>query len=251
MNPAIDGLTRRGFLRAAGGTALAVGAGGALTACGGGGDSGGSATKELSFVYMGTAEQQATWNKLFAKFGEQHPEIKLKAEGIPLSNWGDFFNKLSTRLAGGQVPDVIQVATEGQRLFASKGLLAPLDDYIGKDKSVIDEYYADMDANLIEWNKKYSSTDGKTYYLPGEFNTMCMWYSKDLFAKAGSAYLSRRPSGPGTTSATRVSGSRPRPAPSVTRQTPRTSPRSCRGCSRTVRAASMTTGPSRCSTIPR
>jgi len=35
---------------------------------------------------MGTAEQQATWNKLFAKFSEQHPEIKLKAEGIPLSN---------------------------------------------------------------------------------------------------------------------------------------------------------------------
>ena len=82
----------------------------------------------------GTAEQQATWNKLFAKFGEKHPDIKLKAEGIPLSNWGDFFNKLSTRLAGGQVPDVIQVATEGQRLFASKGLLAPLDDYIAKDQ---------------------------------------------------------------------------------------------------------------------
>jgi hypothetical protein len=39
---------------------------------------------------------------------------------------------------------VIQVATAGQRLFASKGLLAPLDDYIGKDHAAIDEYYADM-----------------------------------------------------------------------------------------------------------
>ncbi|HEY3560001.1 MAG TPA: extracellular solute-binding protein, partial [Kribbella sp.] len=56
---------------------------------------------------------------------------------------------------------------------------------IKKDQSTIDEYYADMDPNLIEWDKKYASTDGKTYYLPGEFNTMCMWYSKDLFAKAG------------------------------------------------------------------
>lgn len=181
-------LSRRGFLRAAGGTALAASAVGTLAACGGddGGGSG-SSTKELSFVYMGTAEQQATWNKLFAKFSEKHPEIKLKAEGIPLTNWGEFFNKLSTRLAGGQVPDVIQVATEGQRLFASKGLLAPLDDYIAKDKAVIDEYYADMDPNLIEWNKQHSSPDGKTYYLPGEFNTMCMWYSKELFGKAGVA----------------------------------------------------------------
>ncbi|MER7251014.1 sugar ABC transporter substrate-binding protein [Kribbella sp. NPDC000426] len=175
-------LSRRHFLQVTGGTALAAG----LAACGGGGGSGGgSSSKELSFVYMGTAEQQATWNKLFAKFTEQHPEIKLKAEGIPLSNWGDFFNKLSTRIAGGQVPDVIQIATEGQRLFASKGLLAPLDDYIAKDKSTIDEYYGDMDPNLVEWDKKYASTDGKTYYLPGEFNTMCMWYSKELFAKAG------------------------------------------------------------------
>ncbi|GAB3818261.1 ABC transporter substrate-binding protein [Kribbella italica] len=190
MSPAIDRtsfslpLSRRGFLRAAGGTALAAAAGGALTACGGDDDQG-SATKELSLVYMGTAEEQAAWNKLFAKFTEKHPEIKLKAEGVPGPGWGEFFNKLSTRLAGGQVPDVIQVATEGQRLFASKGLLAPLDDYIAKDQAVIDEYYADLDPNLIEWNKKYSSTDGKTYYLPGEFNTMCMWYSKDLFAKAG------------------------------------------------------------------
>ncbi|HEY3510087.1 MAG TPA: extracellular solute-binding protein, partial [Kribbella sp.] len=160
-------LSRRRFLQTTGGTALAA----ALAGCGGGGSGGGSSSKELSFVYMGTAEQQATWNKLFAKFTAQHPEIKLKAEGIPLSNWGDFFNKLSTRIAGGQVPDVIQIATEGQRLFASKGLLAPLDDYIKKDQSTIDEYYADMDPNLIEWDKKYASTDGKTYYLPGEFNT--------------------------------------------------------------------------------
>jgi multiple sugar transport system substrate-binding protein len=178
---------RRTFLRTAGGTALALGAGGSLAACGGDDGGSGAETKELNFVYMGTAEQQKTWNQLFARFSQQHPEIKLKAEGIPLQNWGEFFNKLSTRIAGGQIPDVIQVATEGQRLFASKGLLAPLDDYLSKDKSVIDEYYGDMDPNLIEWNTKHSSPDGKTYYLPGEFNTMCMWYSKELFAKAGVA----------------------------------------------------------------
>src|SRR5215471_10076900 len=121
-------LSRRRFLQTTGGTALAA----ALAGCGGGSGGGAASSKELSFVYMGTAEQQATWNKLFAKFTEQNPNIKLKAEGIPLSNWGDFFNKLSTRIAGGQVPDAIQIATEGQRLFASKGLLAPLDDYIKK-----------------------------------------------------------------------------------------------------------------------
>ena len=29
------------------------------------------------------------------------------------------------------------------------------------------------------------SPDGKTYYLPGEFNTMCLWYNSEMFQKAG------------------------------------------------------------------
>lgn len=172
----------------------AVAAAATLAACGGSsgsskgsGGSGGAAGKTLSFVYMGTAEAQASWNKLFAKFRETNKGINLKAEAIPTQNWADFFNKVSTRIAGGQVPDMVQIATEGQRLFASKGLLAPLDPYISKDKAVIDAYYADLDPNLIAWNTKYASPGGKTYYLPGEFNTMCIWYSKTLFAKAGVA----------------------------------------------------------------
>ncbi|MGA8117796.1 MAG: sugar ABC transporter substrate-binding protein [Actinocatenispora sp.] len=172
-------VSRRGLLRAVGGAAAATALGASAAGCGAG-----SGTDGLSFVYMGTAEQQATWKKLFARFTQKHPGIKLKAEGIPLQNWGEFFDKVSTRLAGGQVPDVVQVATEGQRLFASKGLLEPLDPYIAKDKSIIDSYYSDMDPNLIKWNKEHSSIGGRTFYLPGEFNTMCVWYSKELFAKA-------------------------------------------------------------------
>ena len=46
-------LSRRRFLAATGGTAVAAG----LAGCGGAGSGGGSSSKELSFVYMGTAEQ--------------------------------------------------------------------------------------------------------------------------------------------------------------------------------------------------
>lgn len=182
-------VSRRRVFQLGGAAAAAL----TLAACGGdsgdkpGGSGGSGAGKTLSFVYMGTAEQQASWNKLFAKFRETNKGIALKAEAIPVQNWGDFFNKVSTRIAGGQVPDIVQIATEGQRLFASKGLLAPLDPYITKDQALIDAYYADLDPNLIAWNKKYASPGGKTYYLPGEFNTMCIWYSKTLFAKAGVA----------------------------------------------------------------
>ena len=181
-------MSRRSLLGAA--SALPVAA--ALTGCGGDSSttaasnaSGGKATGEVNFVYMGDASQQKQWQALFDEFGKTNPSIKLKAQGLSTNNWADFFNQVSSRLAGGQPTDMIQVATEGQRMFASKGLLSPLDDFIAKDKDIIDEYYSDMDPNLIEWNTKYGSPDGKTYYLPGEFNTMCMWCNTTLFEKAG------------------------------------------------------------------
>jgi multiple sugar transport system substrate-binding protein len=184
-------LSRRTALKSLAALAAAP-AVGTLAGCGGsdsatssssGGSSGKAAT--LSFVYMGTAEQQAQWSQLFAEFNKQNPDIKLKPEAVGSTNWAEFFNKLSTRIAGGRVPDMVQVATEGQRLFASKGLLHPIDEYIAKDKAIIDEYYADLDPNLIEWNTKYASPGGKTYYLPGEFNTMAVHCNTTLFEKAG------------------------------------------------------------------
>lgn len=177
-----SGLTRRQLLRYSVGAAAA----GALPLSLAGCEHGqGADTDALTFIYMGTADQQAVWNKLFARFKQKHPGIDLKASAIPSDNWADFFNKVSTKIAGGDAPDMIQVATEGQRLFASKQLLEPLDPYIAKDKSTIDAYLADLDPNLVKWNKEHSSIGGKTYYLPGEFNPMCVWYNTKLFTKAG------------------------------------------------------------------
>jgi multiple sugar transport system substrate-binding protein len=181
-------VSRKAFRYIAGGIALAISLAG-LTACasGGGGSSSSGGKAKLTFAYMGTAAQQASWNKLFAEFKKENPNIDLQAQAVAGSNWGQFFNKISAQIAGGQVPDMIQVATEGQRLFASKGLLEPLDAYIKKDQKVIDEYYADLDPALIKWNKQYTSPGGKTYYLPGEFNTMAMWCNTSVFKAAGAS----------------------------------------------------------------
>jgi multiple sugar transport system substrate-binding protein len=156
----------------------------ATAACSSGGTgSGGQVT--LKFAYMGTADQQQSWNKLFAEFEKTNPNIKLEAEPVTTDNWSAYANKVATQIAGGDVPDVIQIATEGQQMFASKGVAEPLDSYIKKDQSVIDEYYKDINPNLIQWIEKYGSPDGKTYYLPGEFNTMAMWCNTDVVKAAG------------------------------------------------------------------
>ncbi len=184
---------RRHFLKGVGYTAgLTVASGGLLAACGGTQAStsntiapkGTKVSGTITLAYLGTAAQQKSWQALFALFQKQYPDVKLIAQPNNSNNWATFFNSISTQIAGGKIPDLIQVATEGQRLFASRGLVEPIDAYIARDQDELADFFSDIDPHLKEW-AKLSSTDGKTYYLPGEFNPMCMWYSTDLYQKAG------------------------------------------------------------------
>lgn len=178
-----SGLSRRSLLQLAGaGAALPV-VGSALSGCGSG--SGGAGSGKLTFVYRGDATQQDAFNKLFEEFNKKQPEIKLEPQGIAAETWGEFANTVATRVAGGQVPDIIQVATEGQRTFASKGILAPLDEYMDSDSDLVDDYFNDINPNLADWNTKYASTDDSTYYIPGGYNTVCFWYNAETWEKAG------------------------------------------------------------------
>ncbi|HEX4203338.1 MAG TPA: extracellular solute-binding protein [Ktedonobacteraceae bacterium] len=187
-------LDRRGFLKGVGYSAgLTLAGSSLLAACGNLSslsDSGQIAPKgskvsgSLTIAYLGTADQQKSWNALFALFQKQYPNVKLKAQPNNSNNWAAFFNTLSTQIAGGKIPDIVQVATEGQRLFASRGLVEPIDAYMKRDADELADFFNDIDPHLKTW-AKLSSTDGKTYYLPGEFNPMCIWYNSDMFHKAG------------------------------------------------------------------
>ena len=144
------------------------------------------ASGKLSLAYLGTAEQAAVWENLFALFAEQYPDIELEAQANPVNDWAGFFDAISTQIAGGKVPDVVQVATEGQRLFASRGLCEPINDLIERDQAELAEYYEDIHPKLIEWDETYNTTaDGSRYYLPGDFNTMGLWYNAEVFTANG------------------------------------------------------------------
>ncbi|PLS86299.1 MAG: sugar ABC transporter substrate-binding protein [Actinobacteria bacterium] len=202
-------ISRRDFLRRSGYTGLAIAGGGLAAACGAGGSEGngtsgntavqggpaattgsssggtGGASGAVTFTVWGDAEAAAGYKTLVDAFKKEHPNIDLRIQPVPGESWAGFFDAVSTRIAGGQIPDVIRVATEGQRLFTSRGLVEPLDPYIDTDRGELQEFFDDVHPNLMEWTRSLSSTDGKTYYLPHGFNTMCMWYSKPLFQQAG------------------------------------------------------------------
>jgi multiple sugar transport system substrate-binding protein len=134
-------------------------------------------------VYGEAAEDQP----VHEAFQAQYPDVTLEVVGIPGGTWAQFADAVTTRIAGGEQFDVVQIATEGQRLFASRGMIEPIDELLERDAEEVDALLADFHPNLIEWCNTLSSPDGQTYFLPGEFNTMAIWYNTEVFASAGVA----------------------------------------------------------------
>ena len=120
-------------------------------------------------------------------FKAKYPQVAIEAVVLEAASWAAFADAVSTRIAGGESFDVVQIATEGQRLFASRGLIDPIDDLIERDAEEVDALLADFHPKLVEWCNTLSSPDGQTYFLPGEFNTMAIWYNTEVFAAAGVA----------------------------------------------------------------
>jgi multiple sugar transport system substrate-binding protein len=180
-------LSRRSVLKL-GGAAVAAGAfAPALTACSSGSGSGStsSSSKELSYVIMGTSTYSPIWDAESKQFEALHPGTKLNRIAIPAATWSAYVDDLKVRIASGQTPDIIQVATEGMYTLAATGILHPLNDYIAADKSYIDSYYADVNPNFPDWLKLTSPPGSEVYYLPGEDQSMCMWLNMKLFREAG------------------------------------------------------------------
>jgi multiple sugar transport system substrate-binding protein len=133
-----------------------------------------------TFNYGGEAEQKI-YADAVGRFKQRYPNVNVKDNYVPVNLWSDYANKLTTQIAGGQVPDLIHVAIEGTRLVVSKGLLDPLDDYIAAD--------ADMQAllanEMAQPLKDAFTVDGKLYQIPVEWNNMVIFYNTKLFADAG------------------------------------------------------------------
>ena len=181
-NPPLE-FSRRSLLAGAAGIGLGgLGAAGAVSSCSRGG---GSSSGTVSLVYSGDAQDKKIWEQLFDAFRKEHPDIGLEAKNIPSDSWSEFFDTVSVEIAGGKVPDIVRVATEGQRLFASRGLVEPIDEYIAKDKKQLQPFFDDVHPNLIKWTNELSSPGDETFYLPHGFNTMCIHYSTEIFERAG------------------------------------------------------------------
>lgn len=120
-------LSRRNLLRLG---AAAAGAA-AVTSCSrglGGSSSGGGSDSTLEFMFWGEGDQN---KKLIAAL-----DLYQKSEGASkvnpqYSGFSGYYDKLATRVAGGNPPDVFQIHLPYLMEYVKRGAVHPLDEYKG------------------------------------------------------------------------------------------------------------------------
>ncbi|MBE2238166.1 MAG: sugar ABC transporter substrate-binding protein [Caldilineaceae bacterium] len=130
------------------------------------------------FDFGGEADQKI-YADAHARFKEAHPNVTIADNFTPVSTWSEYSNKIVTQVAGGQAPDIINIAIEGARLLVSKNVLIPLDDILAGDPTS-KELTDDVHPELI----KPFNIDGKTWYVPHSWNNMVIYYNTKMFADA-------------------------------------------------------------------
>jgi multiple sugar transport system substrate-binding protein len=132
---------------------------------------------EISYMAWGSPEELAVWQKIVDDFEAANPNIKVK---VDVSDWTSYWDKLKTLYAGGNPPDVFAMDGPIYPDWANRGVLLNLQPYLDKSPDLLNGLY----PNTLS---AYKLKDGY-FGLPRDFQTIVLFYNKDMFDKAGLAY---------------------------------------------------------------
>jgi len=81
---------------------------------------------ELRMAWWGSQDRHDRTIKAIELYESQHPNVKITYE---FSGWTDYWTKVTTMAAGGNLPDIMQQDYAYITDWTNRGLLVPLDDY--------------------------------------------------------------------------------------------------------------------------
>lgn len=135
----------------------------------------GSVTLTVSGWSSSPAEDALVQQNL-NNFQQAHPNIHVNWSPIP----GDYPTKMRANVASGTVPDVFYLQPGMSSEYISAGKLLNLSPYMGKDGVKASDYY----SALIN---PFTCTSGQVYGLPKDWNSLGVFYNKQMFQAAGLA----------------------------------------------------------------
>ena len=146
-----------------------------LTACGG--TTAAAKKADITMMMWGEPAELEVWNKIVADFHTANPNITVK---VDVSDWESYWTKLKTMLSAGTPPDVFAMDAPLYLDYQSRGVLLNLQPYLDKNPDLLKGVY----PQTLE---AYKTPDGM-YGLPRDFQTIALFYNKDMFDAAGVAY---------------------------------------------------------------
>lgn len=140
--------------------------------------------KTIRIALNGSRDAADRRQALIPPFQEKFPGVEVEYIPIQARDWGDYFSKVLTMIAAGDIPDISFVDTSGIQLFAAQGLATPLDPYVTRDQAALAEYFADVHPTLVE----AMMYEGNLYELPIDFNAANLYLNMPLVREAGFDY---------------------------------------------------------------
>ena len=129
----------------------------------------------LRFAWWGGASRHETTLKAIALFEKQNPGLKIKAEYM---GFNGYLERLTTQIAGGSEPDIMQINWAWLAMFSKKGNgFTDLDKY--RSLLALDQFSEeDVNAGRVQ---------GKLNALPSAYTARVMLWNKASFDRAGLA----------------------------------------------------------------
>src|SRR5262249_55763039 len=113
------------------------------------------------------------YSDALAAYGRKYPSVTVTAQH---SGYDGYFDKLDANVASGQAADVIQMDTALVVEYAGRGVLRPLDEYLGNELA-LDTF---PDALLAA-----GKVDGKLYGVPSGTGGTLVTYDATVLKTAG------------------------------------------------------------------
>lgn len=143
-------LSRRGLLGAAG-----LGTVGALVGCRGLGGSSDGGAKSLSLTWWSEGKRAKRTQDVADLFTQKHDDVRIAGQ---FSGFDGYYDKLATRVAGGNPPDIFQLHIETLVEYAKRGAVRALDDLTPKPLR--------LDDSLPDYVVDSCTYEGKLHFVP-------------------------------------------------------------------------------------
>lgn len=124
--------------------------------------------------WSSTPAEDALVQQNLQNFEKLHPNIKVNWSPIP----GDYPTKMRANVASNTVPDVFYLQPAMSAEYINSGKLLNLSPYMARDNVKASDYYSTLLNPFV-------CTSGQVYGLPKDWNSLGVFYNKQMFQAAG------------------------------------------------------------------